>query len=251
MKAVIKMWLRVCSKGVLLGAGYLALATLQPAAALTMDATRYVFTGDKDALAVTVSNEAGQTYGGQGWVENIVEQDTRPSFVVTPSFFKVRAGEKQVLRIIKAVELPQDKESVYWLNLQEIPPASEGNGLVVAVRTRVKLFYRPASLIKVRQDAEQNIELVPTETGLVLKNTTPHVFAISGLLDSADKPLEVDSETSLNLTVFKPGDEISVPPTTRKVASVNDIGKVLTYTVGQKNKAEPLPTHTTATMNKK
>lgn len=233
MKAVVKSWLKICGKGVLLGAGVLALAVLQPAVALTMDATRYVFTGDKDALSVTVSNEAGHTMGGQAWVENIVEQDTRPSFVMTPSFFKVGAGGKQVLRMLKAVELPQDKESVYWLNLQEIPPAIDGSGLSIAVRTRVKLFYRPTALMKGRQGAEQKMELTSQKGGLMLKNTTPHVFVISSLLDSSKNELEPDSGVLEKLSVFKPGDEVVVPSTTRMVTSVDDLGNSHIYTIGQ------------------
>lgn len=36
--------------------------------------------------------------------------------------------------------LPQDKESVYWLNLQDIPPALGGSGIAIALRTKLKLF---------------------------------------------------------------------------------------------------------------
>lgn len=233
MNKVVRTWLKICNNGVLLGAGMIALALLQPAVALTMDATRYVFTGDKDALSVTVSNEAGKTYGGQGWVENIVEKDTRPSFVITPSFFKVTAGGKQVLRIIKAVDLPQDKESVYWLNLQEIPPAMEGSGLKIAVRTRVKLFYRPAALMKERQGAEQKMELTAHKDGLLLKNTTPHVFVITRLLNSKEEELIADAGVLEKLSVFKPGDEVVVPGNTHMVTSIGDLGDSRTYTIGQ------------------
>lgn len=60
-------------------------------ASLAADQTRYIFRGDKDALTITVTNnDKERTFGGQAWVDNIVEKDTRPTFVVTPSFFKVK-----------------------------------------------------------------------------------------------------------------------------------------------------------------
>lgn len=232
MKAVINTWFKGLGRGALLGAGFLSLAVLQPAAALTMDATRYVFTGDKDALSVTVTNEAGKTYGGQTWVESIVEKDSRPMFVVTPSFFKVSAGGKQVLRIIKAVELPQDKESIYWLNLQEIPPAMEGSGLAVAVRTRVKLFYRPVGLIKQRKDAEKALVAQTANNGLILQNTTPHVFVISKVLDKSGETVELEGGVLEKLNMFKPGDKVTLPLTARKIESINDLGYPELYPLG-------------------
>lgn len=51
--------------------------------------TCYIFRGDKDALTITVTNnDKERTFGGQAWVDNIVEKDTRPTFVVTPSFLR-------------------------------------------------------------------------------------------------------------------------------------------------------------------
>ena len=80
-------------------------------ASLAADQTRYIFRGDKDALTITVTNnDKERTFGGQAWVDNIVEKDTRPTFVVTPSFFKVKPNGQQTLRIIMASDhLPKDK----------------------------------------------------------------------------------------------------------------------------------------------
>ncbi|OQS31667.1 hypothetical protein B0T45_22655 [Chromobacterium haemolyticum] len=206
----------------------IAWMSITPAWALSLDALRYVFTGDKDSISVIVSNEAKRTFGGQVWVDNIVESDTRPTFVVTPSFFKLKSEKKQVLRVIKAVNLPQDKESVYWLNLQEIPPLMEGSGLSVAVRTRVKLFYRPAALLKGRKQAEEKMLLLASPDGksLSLKNTTPYIFAINSLLNDEGVALSIPKEATNKLLMFMPGDEVTVPDTVSQVVSVNDFGEL-------------------------
>lgn len=204
----------------------------QAHAALSMDAVRYIFPGDKESVTVTVTNGADQLYGGQAWVDNILEKDTRPSFVVTPSFFKLDAKGKQVLRIIRATELPQDKESVYWLNLQDIPPAMEGSGLSVAMRTRVKLFYRPAALLNNREGAEAHLSLERRPGTTVLVNTTPYIFAISAVSDSQGRALKLQNDSAEKLLMFKPGDVVSVPAGVAKVTSVDDYGGMKTIVIG-------------------
>ncbi|SUV88436.1 chaperone protein [Bordetella pertussis] len=46
--------------------------------------------------------------------------------------------------------LPSDRESVFWLNVLEVPPKAtpeEGHGVLqLTIRSRLKLFYRPKGL---------------------------------------------------------------------------------------------------------
>ncbi|MCC3264159.1 fimbria/pilus periplasmic chaperone, partial [Paenibacillus polymyxa] len=72
-------------------------------------------------------------------------------FIITPPLFKLSPTKNNVLRIVNTSDaLPQDRESVYWVNVKSIPARSEDaenkNVLQIAVRTRLKLFYRPAGL---------------------------------------------------------------------------------------------------------
>lgn len=202
-------------------------------ASLTLDSVRYVFTGDKPSLAITITNPDERVFGGQVWVDNIVEQDTRPSFVVTPSFFKVKGRGSQSLRVIKAADhMPQDKESVYWLNLQDIPPALKESGLAIALRTRVKMFYRPEALVKGRPDAEANIKIERRPGAQVLVNPTPYIFAINGLLDDKGAPQKLGDTTAEKLLMFMPGDAVDITGlNVSQVVAVNDYAAVKTYTI--------------------
>ncbi|HAP0140477.1 TPA: fimbria/pilus periplasmic chaperone [Escherichia coli] len=211
-------------------------------ASLAADQTRYIFHGDKDALTITVTNnDRARTFGGQSWVDNIVEKDTRPTFVVTPSFFKVKPEGQQTLRIIMASDhLPKDRESVYWLNLQDIPPALKGSGIAVAVRTKLKLFYRPKALLEGRKGAEEGLSLQNRPDGrTMLVNTTPYIFAIGSLLDGNGKKIATDNETAQKLLMFMPGDEVQVKGNVVKVDSLNDWGSLQTWTINQKKAAAP------------
>ncbi len=206
-------------------------------ASLSADQTRYIFNGNKDSLTITVTNnDKEKTFGGQAWVDNIIEKDTRPTFVVTPSFFKVKPKGQQTLRVIMASDhVPQDKESVYWLNLQDIPPAMEGNGIAVALRTKLKLFYRPKALIEGRKGAEEGITFKVRPDGRnVLVNTTPYIYAIGNLLDVNGKKISVDSDAAKKLLMFMPGDEVPVNGKVVKVESLNDYGEIETWEVNKK-----------------
>ncbi|WP_407905275.1 F4 (K88) fimbrial chaperone FaeE [Escherichia coli] len=220
----------------------LMMASQSAMASLAADQTRYIFRGDKDALTITVTNnDKTHTFGGQAWVDNIVEKDTRPTFVVTPSFFKVKPNGQQTLRIIMASDhLPKDKESVYWLNLQDIPPALEGSGLAIALRTKLKLFYRPKALLEGRKGAEEGISLQSRPDGrTMLVNTTPYIYAIGGLLDANGKKITTDSETTQKLLMFMPGDEVQVKGNVVKVDSLNDYGELQTWTINKKKPTAP------------
>ena len=72
-------------------------------------------------------------------------------FIITPPLFKLDPDKNNVLRIVNIEDtLPKDRESVYWINVKAIPAKSAENEnknvLQIAVRTRLKLFYRPKGL---------------------------------------------------------------------------------------------------------
>lgn len=234
MKKNSVVWIWLAASGIATALMFSPLAN----ASLAADQTRYIFSGDRDSLGITVKNNNKEhTFGGQAWIDNIVEKDTRPTFVVTPSFFKVKANGQQTLRVIKASDhLPQDKESVYWLNLQDIPPALKGNGLAIALRTKMKLFYRPAKLVDGRNGAEQGISVQTRPDGRTLL-VNPYIYAIGSLLDAKDKPVSVDADTAQKLLMFMPGDDVDVKGTVIKVSSLNDYGALETWTIGQKKES--------------
>ncbi|HHQ4530446.1 TPA: fimbria/pilus periplasmic chaperone [Aeromonas hydrophila] len=214
----------------------LMLASQHAQAALTSDHSRYIFHGDKESLTISVSNnDKMATFGGQAWVENIVEKDTRPTFVVTPSFFKVRPGGEQTMRVIIASDhMAKDKETIYWLNIQNIPPALEGNGIAIALRSKHKLIYRPKALLEGRKGAEEGITSQTRPDGkMVLVNTTPYSYAISTLLDAKGNTVEAEPDMAQKLLMFMPGDEVVVKGHVVKVDSLNDYGELQTWLINK------------------
>ena len=234
--------------GMLAAFGVMSLAMSNAWAALSVDQSRYIFEGDKDAVSIVVENASPKTYGGQTWIENIKETDTRPTFVVTPPFFKVAGNGKQVLRVIKALEqMPEDKESIYWVSLQEIPPKNPDGGLSVALRTKVKLLYRPAGLMEGRKNAETGLSVKTDKGQSRLVNTTPYIFAIADVLGENDAPLPFNEKQREALAMFAPGDMVTLPEggAARKVLSVDDFGHLGSHDIkgqtGPKDKTPASP----------
>jgi len=164
------------------------LATLlasQAQAAFVLNGTRFIYHGDQNSVNATVRNDSKLTYGGQVWVANATPQAEQTHFIPTPTFFKLGAGQSQVVRIlgVQTDELPQDRETLTLLNVQEIPPAPKnpGNAISIAVNTQVKLIYRPQALHSGRKNAADRLRLSPGANGLTIDNPTPYYLAITAL----------------------------------------------------------------------
>lgn len=181
-------------------------------AAFVLNSTRYVFDEKRENISVQVDNQSTQEYGGQIWIENQDQNDKNVYFVPSPTFFKVADQHKQVLRILKINDaLPKDKESLFWINIQEIPKApKEGtNALSIALHTQVKMFYRPDALKEKRENAEQQIKMINSDGNTVLWNDTPYYFAIISVKQNGT-PVKVSDDIKDKLSVFAPGEKVSL-----------------------------------------
>ncbi|MFL9583932.1 fimbria/pilus periplasmic chaperone [Stenotrophomonas sp. AB1(2024)] len=120
--------------------------------------TRVVYGAAERDVSVRVLNTGDSPRLLQAWVDSGNERETAETttapFLVTPPVSRVEPGKGQSLRLMftGSTSLPQDRESVFWLNVVEVPPRPEAadgessNHLQFAVRTRIKIFYRPKTL---------------------------------------------------------------------------------------------------------
>lgn len=119
-------------------------------AGVMLGGTRIVFDGNKRDASISVGNTTAQPYAVQTWINTEADDNsTATPFVATPPLFRLDPRKEQMVRIQKVPgTLPEDRESVFYFNAQEIPVAGKAgeNTLKIAMRTRIKLFYRPAGL---------------------------------------------------------------------------------------------------------
>nr|WP_230473016.1 fimbria/pilus periplasmic chaperone [Enterobacillus tribolii] len=165
-------------------ASALLLSCLLPAqAALTVNRSRVIMNEGDKTVSMTVTNRNNkEPYLAQVWIEDAAENKLSGPLMVLPPVQRIEAGAKSAVRIQALAgldKLPKDRESVFWFNLREIPPRSEkSNVLTLALQTRLKIFWRPASIkIDAKTDTVPglaNITLEKGNDGYSLKNPTPY-----------------------------------------------------------------------------
>ena len=152
---------------------------------IILNGTRIIYDDNKRDALVVVSNPSDRPYAVQVWINtDLDDNSTIVPFVTTPQLFRLDAGKEQSVRILRLpANLPSDRESLFFLNAQEIPSAtpSAENSLKIAIRTRVKLFFRPKQLRGSLYEALAMLKwsLVQKAGQSVLHLTNPSAFHIS------------------------------------------------------------------------
>lgn len=162
------------------------LLTSQAFGAVRPQLTRIVaYAADKET-PVEVINESQEAYLIQSWLEDLQGSEENLPLVLTPPVMKIGGKQEGKLRlVVLPAEIPQDRESVYWLSIQEIPPKTKedaNNKLVLAIRSRLKVFVRPARLdnAKAAEAVKSLTWAVERDGGDVwLKATNPTPYYIS------------------------------------------------------------------------
>lgn len=193
------------------------LLSTQADAGISLSATRLVFDGSHKEAGITVRNN-GDDVLIQSWVDSDVPGATSVPFAVTPPLARVTGNEQQLLRVIYAgAGMPADKESVVWLNVQEIPQAAkEQNTLQLAVRQRIKLFYRPSGL-------KANAYLAPTELmWQLLERSGKTVLRVNnpGLFHVSIAQIKLQSGSAVD----KPFDSMMIAPGEQKEFDIKQLG---------------------------
>ncbi|MDT8921772.1 molecular chaperone [Pseudomonas taiwanensis] len=130
-------------------------------AGIMIGGTRVIYTEPSKEASIMVINQSAQDIMIQSWIDPEDKQDSQNvPFIVTPPLSRLGGNKQQVLRILYSGEtLPADRESVFRLNVQEIPQKSkDNNSLQIAVRQRIKLFYRPIGIEGKPDDAPKMLQ---------------------------------------------------------------------------------------------
>ncbi|WP_411754924.1 molecular chaperone [Serratia sp. (in: enterobacteria)] len=146
-------------------------------AGVIVGGTRLIYDGGKKESSLSVSNPDKGPYLIQTWVETTAGGAEKTPFVVTPPLFRLDGDQKNILRVVRAGgNLPSDKESLYWMNIKSIPAASKSevsNTLQIAVKTRIKLLYRPQGIKGTPEQVADKLTWRRSGNSLQVTNPTP------------------------------------------------------------------------------
>lgn len=195
-------------------------------ASITVGGTRLIYNATENEASLPVSNSHdGSPYLIQSWVELSENSKEQVPFIVTPPLFRLDGGHENTLRVIYTGErkLPENRESVFWLNVKSIPSMtrSDENRLLIAVKTRMKLFYRPTTLTSENADeAWTKLKFKPRGEHLLIINPTPFYVSLHSL--------KVANKTISQPPMISPFSSETVAGSGKQVVwkAINDFGGV-------------------------
>lgn len=182
----------VCAIGV--GLMALCLGAPQAQANVLIGGTRVVFPAKDGEVTVRLTNDNDHPVLVESWIDRGDAHSTPDSvdvpFLITPPLFRMEPNKEQSLRIVFTHEqLPTDRESLFWLNVLEVPPKPSGpqaegqNILQLALRSRIKFFYRPNGLqgdpLKAPSALTWKVVAVGKGFALEAHNPTPYYVTVS------------------------------------------------------------------------
>ncbi len=198
-------------------------------AGVIIGGTRVIYDSRKKEASISVINPDKVTpYLIQSWVEKESTHESQAPFIITPPLFRLNAGQENTLRIIfTGGRLSSDRESQYWINIKSIPSTSEleKNQLLISVKTRIKLIYRPEGIKGDPMEAYQKLIFKCRGETIEVYNPTPFYIAFYSV--------KLNGKEVNNAGTLGPYDKKPFPLHERGVNSVswqaiNDFGGITT-----------------------
>lgn len=165
-------------------------------AEIILHGTRAVYPSNAREITLQMSNNGEKPSLVQAWIDEgdpkTTPDKSKAPFVITPPITRVEAGEGQSLRISKlpnAESLSKDRETLFWLNVLDIHPkpakndkAAPENYLQLAIRSRIKFFYRPDSIKTDSPEAPQALRWSIKGNQLIVNNPTPFYITLTSIV---------------------------------------------------------------------
>ncbi|TCM66601.1 P pilus assembly chaperone PapD [Acinetobacter calcoaceticus] len=164
-------------------------------AGIVITGTRVIYPAEQKTVTVQVKNDGAYPALMQTWIDdgdaNLAPDEINVPFVITPPISRLDASVGQTINISMIEDkLPKDRESIFWLNVLDIPARPQDNDsrklsnnmLQIAVRSRIKMFYRPTGLKDQAKDAAKLLQWTQNNQNISVKNPSPYYISVSSLL---------------------------------------------------------------------
>ncbi len=166
----------------------------QAYAGMVLDKTRIIFPQGSVTEGLTIMNMNDYPSFIQSWVDNgdvnNFKQDADSPFIIIPPVFSLNGQEIKSVKIIyDGRPLPDNRESLYWVNVYQVPAIKTGltdkQYLLMSMKMQIKLIYRPDEL---KTGAEQSRGLVTcavdSDSGLSLicKNKSGYYMSYESIV---------------------------------------------------------------------
>lgn len=207
-------WWSVFSSGLVL---LTVLLSAQAIAVVNVDKTRIVFNANEIAQSINLVNSEHGPVVLQIWTDNgdihaLPEQSKTPVLAIPP-VLKIQPGELRSLKLMltSRAGLKAGKETLYWLNLYQIPALRKSDNaheqkVVLPLRLRLKVFVRPAGLGAPHSVDAKKFILTRLNNALLISNPTPWHMSMNIKFSSQErvKDILISPLSSLSIPVKSP-----------------------------------------------
>ncbi|EKI0254623.1 molecular chaperone [Enterobacter asburiae] len=178
---------------------FLLLGTGYSWANIVINGTRVLYPENNKEVIVQLINTGDAPALVQSWIDdgdiNSTPETAKVPFLLSPPVVKVNEHNGQQLRIKKLpANLPADRESVFFLNVLDIPPKPENvqnqNTVQLAIKSRIKMFYRPAALTGTLDDATKKLTLIASGKQFRIVNESPFHITVANISQGKTKLLQ-------------------------------------------------------------
>lgn len=162
--------------------------TFTAQAGVVIYGTRVIYPADKKEVIVQLMNQGKQSSLVQAWIDDgdvtLAPENLQVPFMITPPVSRLAGDSGQQLKIKKIPNnLPEDKESLFFLNVLDIPPNNPENSgknvLKFAMQNRIKLFWRPKGVAAVNKDSFRHLLMEKHGNEIAIKNNTANWITVS------------------------------------------------------------------------
>lgn len=167
--------------------------------AISLDRTRAIYEGGTNALVININNDNKQLpYLAQTWIENDKDEKIEMGpLIATPLVQRLEPGDKGLIKVSATPDvdqLPNDRETLFYFNVREVPPKSEDNNVLqIALHTKIKLFYRPKEILREPNAVWQDqLILNKLSDGYKIDNPTPYYITIFGIGGTESEAINSD-----------------------------------------------------------
>lgn len=215
------------------------LSIVSASAGVVMLKTRIIYSSNSRFEILNLKNTGDIPYIMQIWTDvnnpNSTPNNADGPFIVQPTIFRIDPHTgRHVNLIFTGKNLPQDRESLFYLNLVQIAPDNsnlKSNRLAILIRHRIKIFYRPASLHSGIANAVKQIKFSDvTASGIKINNNSPYHLSLISLIAEGKSGQKVNfvpimiSPFSNKKIAIKSGDVANFKPINIVLSYINDLG---------------------------
>ena len=198
--------------------------------------TRVIYPAQKKEVTVQLLNDDSRNSLVQAWIDDgdtsLSPEKIKVPFMLMPPVVRVAAGAGQQLKIRSiANQLATDRETLFYLNILDIPPNSpneeNANQIKFAMQNRMKLIYRPEGISGVSKKSFASLRLNAAINGVKIKNESANWLVVP----EVERNGKINAQTILLAPFSEQHVPVKVLANSYTVTLIDDYGNYLNETL--------------------